>query len=154
MGTRGLFGFRYKGKYYLIYNHWDSYYSHLGNKLLKEIKLMILENRFNEWVKKFSELNIKFEHEDPIDENEIIYEQEQSFELLLNTNKTIIIEEEYKNYNFDFDIFIEYIYVCNFDKKCFEIYEHNIKKKEYYIEIPDNLEDDIEENKEDEINAY
>jgi hypothetical protein len=141
MGTRGLYGFRYKGKYYLVYNHYDSYYSHLGNILLKEIKLMILENKFNEWIEKFKKLNFKLNDEESIEE-ENIYVQQQSFELLLNTNKIIIIEEIYK---FDHGIDAEYIYVCNFDRKRFEIYNGIIKEKEYYIKIPDNLEDDIDE---------
>lgn len=37
MGTRGFYGFRYKGRYILFYNHWDSYYSGLGNDILKEL---------------------------------------------------------------------------------------------------------------------
>jgi hypothetical protein len=38
MGTRGFYGFRYKGRYILFYNHWDSYYSGLGNQLLDELR--------------------------------------------------------------------------------------------------------------------
>jgi hypothetical protein len=34
MGTRGWYGFRSKGRYFLAYNHWDSYYSGLGVQLL------------------------------------------------------------------------------------------------------------------------
>lgn len=41
MGTRGLFGFYYKGKYYLCYNHFDSYFSYLGKNLIREIIKMI-----------------------------------------------------------------------------------------------------------------
>jgi len=37
MGTRGLFGFYWKGKFYVVYNHWDSYPSGLGAKILLEI---------------------------------------------------------------------------------------------------------------------
>jgi len=36
MGTRGLFGFR-RGRYYVVYNHFDSYPSGLGFQLWKEI---------------------------------------------------------------------------------------------------------------------
>ena len=37
MGTRGFYGFRYKGRYILFYNHWDSYCSGLGQQILNEL---------------------------------------------------------------------------------------------------------------------
>jgi hypothetical protein len=37
MGTRGWFVFVFKGKYYIIYNHFDSYPSGLGASLLEQI---------------------------------------------------------------------------------------------------------------------
>ena len=49
MGTRGLFGFYYKGKYYVAYNHWDSYPSGLGVEIVNQIKTAIRENRLEEW---------------------------------------------------------------------------------------------------------
>lgn len=38
IGTRGIIGFRYNGIDKLTYNHWDSYPSWLGVKILEEIK--------------------------------------------------------------------------------------------------------------------
>ncbi|CAH1764233.1 23323_t:CDS:1 [Entrophospora sp. SA101] len=38
MGTRGLYCFLYKGKYYIIYNHWDSYPEGLGETLLEQLQ--------------------------------------------------------------------------------------------------------------------
>lgn len=38
MGTRGRYGFRYKGLYILFYNHHDSYCDSLGNQILNELK--------------------------------------------------------------------------------------------------------------------
>jgi hypothetical protein len=52
MGTRGLFGFRYKGKYYLFYNHWDSYITGLGADIISQIKEAIDHNRLEEWKEK------------------------------------------------------------------------------------------------------
>ena len=56
MGTRGFYGFRYKKKYYIIYNPYDSYFHCLGKKLLKEIKNMIANNQFEEWLSLFLSL--------------------------------------------------------------------------------------------------
>jgi len=47
MGTRGKFGFYYKGKYYMCYNHYDSYPSYLGVHLILEI----LKADLDEWTK-------------------------------------------------------------------------------------------------------
>jgi hypothetical protein len=58
MGTRGLFGFRYKGRYYLMYNQYDSYYGCLGVKILKEIKKAIKKGKFNKWIEKFKNIII------------------------------------------------------------------------------------------------
>jgi len=38
MGTRGNYIFRRNGKYYVFYNHFDSYFSGLGNKIVAEIR--------------------------------------------------------------------------------------------------------------------
>jgi len=58
MGTRGKFGFLYKGKYYICYNHQDSYPSNLGVHLLLEI----LHANLDEWIKLLE--NIKEVSED------------------------------------------------------------------------------------------
>lgn len=47
MGTNGAFGFFYKGKYYVCYNHNDSYPEYLGLNLIYEI----LNTNFEEWKK-------------------------------------------------------------------------------------------------------
>eukprot|EP01035_Chromulina_nebulosa_P023573 gene23573-30565_t len=41
MGTRGLIAFKYRGKYFIAYNHYDSYFSGLGRKLVNEIKELL-----------------------------------------------------------------------------------------------------------------
>lgn len=43
MGTRGLFGFRRGGLLYLVYNHWDSYFSGLGVQLLEALCVLLEE---------------------------------------------------------------------------------------------------------------
>jgi hypothetical protein len=91
MGTRGLFGFRYKNRYYLIYNHYDSYYSYLGVKILKEIKEAIEKGKFIEWIELFKKITI------------INYSNKNNY---INTNSDYPIcdlidneDEEYANYD-------------------------------------------------------
>jgi tetrahydromethanopterin S-methyltransferase subunit B len=55
MGTRGYFGFRYKGKYYMVYNHFDSY--DLYDMLIMEIVSAIDNKTFDTWITKLE--NIK-----------------------------------------------------------------------------------------------
>jgi len=38
MGTRGNYIFRYKGKYYIFYNHYDSYMTGLGADIVKDLR--------------------------------------------------------------------------------------------------------------------
>jgi hypothetical protein len=152
MGTRGFFGFYYKKKYYLIYNHYDSYFSFLGNKLLEEIKKMLENDLFEEWLTKF--LNVRFYYEnsekyvtiiegkkdeiEDINEDDF-YVQEQSFELLLNTNKKVIIDDNHDINEHINNIFIEYMYILNFDDKSFDVYNHESGKKTYFFKFPDEL---------------
>lgn len=37
MGTRGFYVFRFRGKYYVYYNHWDSYPQGLGTWIVRDI---------------------------------------------------------------------------------------------------------------------
>lgn len=37
MGTRGLLFVRFHGRYYVYYNHWDSYPEGLGDAIVQEI---------------------------------------------------------------------------------------------------------------------
>ena len=60
MGTRGYYGFRYKKKYYMIYNAFDSYFSQLGLKLLNEVRHMIKNHEYETWLNLFINLEIIF----------------------------------------------------------------------------------------------
>lgn len=51
MGTRGAYGFRIEGQDKLSYNHWDSYPSGLGEKLIKELgRSKRAEETFSQWL--------------------------------------------------------------------------------------------------------
>ena len=58
MGTHGLFGFKYEGKYYLVYNSFDSYFEGLGQRLLYELLLMVTSGQFDDWLGRFKQLRI------------------------------------------------------------------------------------------------
>ena len=51
MGTRGQKVFRHKGRYYVYYNHWDSYPSVFGLGVLHGIPRNVSKKEFEEWVK-------------------------------------------------------------------------------------------------------
>lgn len=56
MGTRGLFGFLYKGRYYMVYNQFDSYPEGLGRDLVMEIQ----NGRMDEWIELLTKLKVVF----------------------------------------------------------------------------------------------
>lgn len=58
MGTRGLFGFVYQGKYYVVYNHWDSYPVGLGRQLILELVNAIRQNQLDSWKDKLSSIQV------------------------------------------------------------------------------------------------
>lgn len=58
MGTRGLFGFYYRGKFYVVYNHWDSYPEGLGAQIVAELKRAVQANRLGEWIQLLEHLKI------------------------------------------------------------------------------------------------
>lgn len=68
MGTRGLFGFCYKGKYYWAYNHWDSYPSGLGADIIKQLQYAIDNHLLDDWKNKIVKLIEVDENVSPTDE--------------------------------------------------------------------------------------
>jgi len=65
MGTRGIFGFIYKGRRYIVYNHFDSYPSGLGLWLLIEIISLALPScDFSSWIEKLEKIHVIREEEE------------------------------------------------------------------------------------------
>ena len=58
MGTSGVFGFYYQGKYYVIYNHWDSYPEGLGEDVVNEVTQVLLRQNLETWKTKVSQLKV------------------------------------------------------------------------------------------------
>jgi hypothetical protein len=141
MGTQGLYGFYYNGKYYLVYNHYDSYPDGLGNNLIDEIKYALETNRFEQWkrlliackvvtdddvptqndidmLRNFTNLSVSSQKTD--DWYCLTREIQGSFISILDSGY-IYTDEHYKN-KLVGDIFIEYSYVLDFDQMIFKIY--------------------------------
>ena len=54
--TNGFKVYRHKGRYYVHYNHWDSYPHGLGLQILHEIPRNVSKEEFEEWVRKTREI--------------------------------------------------------------------------------------------------
>ena len=55
MSTRGYKVYRYKGRYYVYYNHYDSYPSVFGLEVLHGIPRNVSKEEFEEWLRKTRE---------------------------------------------------------------------------------------------------
>ena len=142
MGTRGLFGFHYKGKYYLIYNHSDSYPEALGADLVNQIKQAIKSGLLEEWKNKVLELEdikgtvptkkqIKFLEtttlylgDNTTDWYRLLHDTQGSLQNMLNA-------KYFESYTNDYskprviDTDIEYYYVLNLDTYELDFYDCN-----------------------------
>lgn len=140
MGTRGLFGFYYKGKYYLVYNHYDSYPDGLGNDIVYEINNALKTGEFNTWLNLFLSLKIVTYNDIPTDKD--INALHDFTDLNVSTKSTsdwycllrgcqgsltMVLKSGYLlNYaiNDTFE-FLEYSYIVNFDTDKFDFYVGN-----------------------------
>ena len=167
MGTNGYFVFKYNGIYYAIYNHYDSYLSGLGKDLLNEIKSMLNENNFEEWLDKFKKLIILEDNSDlynfdikkiskknikklkelagNIDIDQYLYnivnECKGSYIKTLDSGIIIpeIISENEEEIIYS-SICIEYVYIFDFDEKAFTTIDKQKNDiKTYFLYLPKDL---------------
>ncbi len=134
MGTRGLYGFRKNGVDKLTYNHYDSYPSYLGRKMIEFIQEYCLD--LNEIYKNIILVDEDSEPtESQIKECEILADLSVSKQsltdwycLLRNAQGNPKMYGEGLKYmidNKDFildSVFCEYAYIINLDTKKLEIY--------------------------------
>ncbi len=149
MGTRGHFGFYFKKKYYIKYNHQDSYPKALGITLLKEM----LSNKviFDEWKQKLENIKIVDESIKPdletiINLNKytnlmvsqrsledwecLLHFTQGSFVHLLNSG--YLINDSTSNEGLEVQTYDgEYAYILDLDHNQFILYETNEEEGGY-----------------------
>ena len=115
MGTRGYYVFKYGGVYYIFYNHYDSYPSGLGQLIISDIRQLIQSKKFDI----VKELIFRI----PLREKQTT--GSSTYTGIVNCIKN---PEEFIYYTSteepNCDIFIEYIYVIDFDENIFTIKMH------------------------------
>ena len=170
MSTKGLYIFKYKGKYYVFYNRHDSYphgpYG-LCSRLIESLK-----NLTREQIIKLLE-NLVLLHEEHVAANEDEYNEEGqqdfisieesltrpyaywSFFVRDKEPKEYVVIDGVKHFNEDtYDM--EYIYIMNFDKELFTIKQtyYDIQLHFPLFNIPDywyDLYERVKDNEEEQI---
>ena len=102
MSTGGYKVYRYKGRYYIHYNHCDSYPHGLGLQLLHEIPRNVSKEEFEEWLRKT---------------REYVYAQRDWKEPNDPDNSTSYVSDKQP----ENDLFIEWIYEIDLDNLVFHV---------------------------------
>lgn len=131
MVTSGIYGFKYRGIYYTFYNHSDSYFSHLGYKLLKEVKQMLDTDKLQTWIEKIINLKLVSENfKDNKNDDDEYYNHEtlfrglyESFNMVLNDGY-IDIQKVYANITDYDELSGQCVYILNIDAKHFYLKDY------------------------------
>jgi len=125
MGTRGYFGFYYKGTYYICYNHWGSYARGLGSTLVGEIVKAMEDGLFSSWLTTLENRINKVDTDSEEISNENSDEEAKekretadgpSFMDFLTLNKSM---DGFATKNPQWE---QFAYIINFDEEQFEFY--------------------------------
>ena len=137
MGTRGWIIFKYKGKHYVFYNHWDSYPEKpcgLGSRLIDDLKKYNHEQLIE--LLNTCVINIG----DIKDNDENGGEHFSSIELMLKNPLNYVFNVYNILQVLAKDIFIEYKYIINLDEELFTMTNewNNIQLHFPLFNIPDD----------------
>jgi len=149
MGTSGLFGFFYKGKYYVSYNHNDSYPSYLGSNIVNEV----IQANIDEWIQLLEKIKVIAPGEKPTPEDiEKLAKYtdlgvsdgttQDWYCLLRQTQGSLnsVLQSGYLQNCFKSNgepEHMNYSYIVNLDSHTFEYYAFGKKEKEVPLEKDD-----------------
>jgi hypothetical protein len=116
MGTRGYYVFKYNGIYYIFYNHYDSYFDGLGQKIVDDINELIQNTK--DWVEILKNLVSEIPLCEDADKDASIH-----FTNIINCLEYPLSFEYYTSKkapsNNAFSEYIEYIYTIDLDSMKF-----------------------------------
>ena len=154
MGTRGIFGFYYKGRYYVAYNHFDSYPEGLGNNIVNQIRNAKRIGTFDHWIDLLVQLRVIQEHITPTPDDikalepytnlNVSNQSTDDWYCLVHKcqgNLYKVLESGYLLPHMDAEgtpYFEQYAYVVNFDTNDLDFYIGSEKLESYSL---DNLPD-------------
>jgi hypothetical protein len=132
MGTKGLVVFKYKGIYYIFYNHSDSYISYLCNNIVIDLRDIIKNNKLAEITHLISRMPLQKKELDGTDNH---YHGLMESILYPNCFRYHTSHTEPSN-----SIFMEYVYIIDFDNNLFiiKMYE-NLELQFDLLNLPSNL---------------
>ncbi|KAI9769921.1 MAG: hypothetical protein M1840_003630 [Geoglossum simile] len=135
MGTRGFYIYRYKGRYYVYYNHWDSYPEGLGSWIVSDIPTD--PDQYKAWLNKMRATYAEF---DKILEEQILRVSDADLKACADPHRNpdlderqyrppkrdVLINEKLEHlpsvlpdaYN---DLFIEWVYTIDLDREVFSV---------------------------------
>ena len=131
MGTRGLYVFKYRGIYYIFYNHYDSYPSGLGQLIISDIRQLVENDKLDIVKELISDIQLReTQTTGNSNYNGIMncVENPEGFVYYTSTEEP------------ECDIFIEYIYIIDFDENIFTIKMHGFNSNFDLLNISCNFD--------------
>lgn len=142
MSTRGYFVFKYKGKYYVFYNHHDSYPNMpygLGYRFIQAFKILTRE-QIIEYIVKMIELLDK-----PDSDSDSEYNSDKATKIDFETLEDVFLNPKLYEVSIrdevpSTDLFIEYIYIIDIDNdKYIMLSNYNTRVSFNLSNIPDDF---------------
>jgi len=125
MVTHGDVAFRYKGIYYIFYNHSDSYCEALGIEVVNDVNNIVANNYITYYKKKLLLIQLSNEMTDG----------DRYFSSIYNS---IVGYKNCSYYTSNYQTSNEYVYIIDFDENDFIINKYDNRYVFDLFDIPDN----------------